>query len=90
MVVSSYRLSCRTVLIIGGLKQLPRLRQRRNGAVSLWRSHPSFAKEGTRLARIVFRNFDRSSGRGRNESAGTGFANSAKVSRHDRPQKRQR
>ena len=35
VVVSSYRLPCRTVLIIGGLKQLPRLRQLRNGAVFL-------------------------------------------------------
>jgi hypothetical protein len=33
-------------LIIGGLKQLPRLRQLRNGAIFLMRSHPSFAKEG--------------------------------------------
>ena len=38
--------SSRTVLIIGGLKQLPRLRQVRNGAIFLWRSHPFFAKKG--------------------------------------------
>jgi hypothetical protein len=34
------------VWISGGLKQPPRLRRIRNEAFSLWRSHPSFAKEG--------------------------------------------
>src|SRR5262245_50853580 len=33
--------------MIGGLKQLPRLRLEGTGSFSLWRSHPSFAKEGT-------------------------------------------
>src|SRR5262249_53445423 len=32
------------VLIIGGLNQPPRLCRLRNGAISLWRSHPSLAK----------------------------------------------
>ena len=41
------------VWIIGGLKQLPRLRQLRNGAISLWRSHPFFAKKGITLDRHV-------------------------------------
>jgi len=36
-------------LISGGLKQLPRLRQLRNGVSSLWRSHPFFAKKGITL-----------------------------------------
>ena len=50
MVVSSYRLSCRTVLIIGGLKQLPRLRQRRNAAVFLYAQPPLLRKEGNSLS----------------------------------------
>jgi hypothetical protein len=53
VVVSSYRLSIPRVLVIGGLKQLPRLRQLRNGAISLWRSHPFFAKKGITLDRHV-------------------------------------
>ena len=39
----------RTVLIIGVLKQLPRLRQQGTGPFLLWRSHPFFAKKGTVL-----------------------------------------
>jgi len=35
------------------LKQLPRLRQLRNGVISLWRSHPFFAKKGITLDRQV-------------------------------------
>ena len=53
VVVSSYRLFIRTVLISGGLKRLPRLRQLRNGVISLWRSHPFFAKKGITLDRQV-------------------------------------
>src|SRR5262245_2347016 len=34
----------RTTRIIGGLKQPPRLRCLRNGAIFFMRSHPSFAK----------------------------------------------
>ena len=44
VVVSSYRL-------IGGSKQLPRLRQLRNGAVFFMAQPPLLRKEGTGLAR---------------------------------------
>ena len=51
VVVSSYRLSTPTVLISGGLKQLPRLRQQGRRTFSLWRSHPFFAKKGNTRAK---------------------------------------
>ena len=51
VVVSSYRLSTPTVLISGGLKQLPRLRQQGRRTLSLWRSHPFFAKKGNTRAK---------------------------------------
>src|SRR5262245_33006002 len=44
VVVSGYRLSIPNGLIIGGLKQLPRLRRYGTRPFALWRSHPSFAK----------------------------------------------
>jgi len=53
VVVSSYRLSTPTVLISGGLKQLPRLRQQGRRTFSLWRSHPFFAKKGNTPAQTV-------------------------------------
>src|SRR4026207_676546 len=36
----------------------PSAPEKERGHFSLWRSHPSFAKEGTGLGRIVFRNFE--------------------------------
>jgi hypothetical protein len=64
VVVSTTDCPSRTVWIIGGLKQPPRLRHKGSGPFSLWRSHPSFAKEGnspgqrctaTRTFRLAFR-----------------------------------
>ena len=60
MVVSSYRLLSRTDWIIGGLKQPPRLRHKGRGQFSLWRSHPSFVKEGNPRTLPVFLNLDSS------------------------------
>ena len=51
MVGSSYRLSIPNALIIGGLKQPPRLRQLRNGAVFLYgAATPPSRRRGIRVS----------------------------------------
>src|SRR6185503_7810633 len=61
VVVSSYRLFTPTGFDNRWLETTtPSAPARERGHFSLWRSHPSFAKEGTSLARIVFRNLDSS------------------------------
>jgi len=46
VVVSSYRVFILNDVHNRWLEQPPRLRLLRSGAIFLWRSHPSFAKEG--------------------------------------------
>ena len=70
VVVSSYRLSTPTVLISGGLKQLPRLRQQGRRTFSLWRSHPFFAKKTSEVefqhrSSRFFHSFDQECGQWR-------------------------
>ena len=62
VVVSSYRLSSPTGFDNRRLETTtPSAPAKERSHFSLWRSHPSFAKEGTSLARIVFRNLDTTS-----------------------------
>ena len=54
VVVSSYRLSTPTVLISGGLKQLPRLRQQGRRTFSLCAATPSSRRRGIRVPNRLF------------------------------------